>query len=90
MQVPRTDITVVDQRLPLRLAKRQPRRRQLKRCRNSSIWEATRPPSRLLGRKNDSDACSPNVRVSSDRQALQRVPLDLAERKSRRHAERRC
>jgi hypothetical protein len=37
MQVPRTDVTVLDQRLPLRLSKRQPRRRELGRCRNSSI-----------------------------------------------------
>jgi hypothetical protein len=37
MQVPRTDVTVLDQRLPLRLAKRSPRRRELGRCRNSSV-----------------------------------------------------
>jgi hypothetical protein len=39
--VPRTDVTVLGQRLPLRLAKRSPRRRELGRCRNSSTSEAT-------------------------------------------------
>ena len=34
--VPRTDVTVLDQRLPLRLAKRSPRRRELGRWCNSS------------------------------------------------------
>lgn len=34
--VPRTDVTVLDQRLPLRLANQLPRRRELRRCRNSS------------------------------------------------------
>jgi len=34
--VPRTDVTVLDQRLPLRLAKRSPRGRELGRCRCSS------------------------------------------------------
>ena len=34
--VPRTDVTVLDQRLSLRLAKRSPRRRELWRCRCSS------------------------------------------------------
>jgi RNA polymerase sigma factor (sigma-70 family) len=35
--VPRTDVTVLDRRLPLRLAKRSPRRRELGRCPNSSM-----------------------------------------------------
>jgi hypothetical protein len=34
--VPGTDVAVLGQRLPLHLAKRSPRRRQLGRCRNSS------------------------------------------------------
>jgi hypothetical protein len=38
----RTDVTVLDQRLPLRLANRSPRRRELGRCRNSSE-AGTRP-----------------------------------------------
>jgi hypothetical protein len=43
--VPRTDVTVLDQRQPLRLKKRSPRRRELGRCRNSSTPEATTVPS---------------------------------------------
>ena len=38
--VPRTDVTVLGQRLPLRLAKRSLRRRQLGCCRNSSIQQS--------------------------------------------------
>ncbi len=45
MQVPRTDVTVLGQRLPLRLAKRSPRRRELGRCCNSSFSTATPAPA---------------------------------------------
>ncbi len=41
--VPRPDVTPLDQRLPLRVAKRSPGQREVGRCRNSSIWETTRP-----------------------------------------------
>ena len=41
--VPRTDVIVFDLRLPLRLAEWSPRRRELGRCRNSSIPTLTSP-----------------------------------------------
>ena len=46
--VPRTDVRVLDQRLPLRLTKRSPRRRGLGRCRNSSNATMRTPASRVL------------------------------------------
>jgi hypothetical protein len=58
MQVPRTDSTVLDQRLPLRLAKRSPRRRELGRCRNSS--QASTPSGSTLA-----SATTPAERQSS-------------------------
>ena len=53
MRVPRTDVTVLDQRLPLRLAKRSPRRRQPGRCRNSSRATALRAPERAPARPQE-------------------------------------
>ena len=46
--VPRADVTVLAQRLPLRLAKRSPRRRELGRCCNSSTPEASSRLASLL------------------------------------------
>ena len=69
MQVPRTDVTVLAQRLPLRLAKRSPRRRELGRCCNSSpssseieVVRRLRNPwrfERLAGADDDADALVP-------------------------------
>ena len=92
MQVPGTDVTVLDQRLPLRLVKRQPRRRQLWRCCNSSgpaaRWAsmklAARPRQRqrgALARRRGSARQQAHGRLPQPRQSRPRQPARPSDRR---------
>ena len=81
--VPRTDVTVLGQRLPLRLAKRSLRRRQLGRCCNSSDPLASSMPEQTY-------ASTGTLAATLQAQAPARLVVSQAKRSSprRRPAER--
>ena len=80
--VPRTDVTVLDQRLPLRLAKRSPRRRELGRCRLVAASSGTAAARSSRARARDGLICRSQA-PGSDKNDTQTVASAML-------GERRC